>query len=92
MTQYQTAALFGKAFVSAATMNSVINAFRATGIWPLNKDIFTDADFAPADLTDNSELVQDEEALQGDNIPLTQKLLNVEPGEKTPPRQPTPTR
>lgn len=48
-----TAELFGKAFVSAATITTGINAFRATGIWPVNKDIVTHADLAPADTTDN---------------------------------------
>jgi hypothetical protein len=47
VTQFQTAALFGQAFINAATMSTAINAFRATGIWP------ADADFAPADTIDN---------------------------------------
>jgi hypothetical protein len=45
VTQFQTAALFGQAFINAATMSTAINAFRTTGIWPLELNIFADADF-----------------------------------------------
>lgn len=49
VTQFQTARLFGHAFIIAAT---ALNSFRSTGIWPLEPNIFTDAHFAPAETTD----------------------------------------
>lgn len=52
ITQYQIAELVDKAFQKAATMTSAFNAFRATGIWPLNRDIFTEADFLAAAATE----------------------------------------
>lgn len=55
VTQFQTASLFGKAFIAAATMTTAVNSFRSTGIWPLEPNIFTDADFAPAETTNNPE-------------------------------------
>ncbi|CAH0727622.1 unnamed protein product, partial [Brenthis ino] len=92
VTQFQTAGLFGKAFVSAATMTTAINAFRTTGIWPINKDVFTDVDFAPADTTDNPEPTKvplvNEAISQRDNTPMRLETPEGDPGVKTPPRQP----
>lgn len=55
VTQYQTASLFGQAFITAATMTTAINAFRATGIWPIDRHVFSGADFPSAETTDNPE-------------------------------------
>lgn len=52
ITQFQIPELVDKAFQKAATMSTAFNAFRATGIWPLNRDIFTEADFLAAAATD----------------------------------------
>ena len=47
-------ALFGGAYTKAATMEKGISGYMACGIWPFNPSIFRDADFAPAQLTDES--------------------------------------
>ncbi|KAJ0169726.1 hypothetical protein K1T71_014332 [Dendrolimus kikuchii] len=73
VSQYQTAGLFGKAFVAAATMTTAINSFRATGIWPVNKNIFTDADFAPAATTDNPNI--------SEVAPHAPQILNIADAE-----------
>lgn len=69
-------------------MMTVINAYRATGIWTMNSNISTNADCAPAQTTDNPEPARvsstDNAVLQGD--------IGVAPGEKAPPRQSTSTR
>lgn len=52
VTIMQISTLFGNAFVNAATMKTAISGFRATGIWPPNENIFSDADFLPAATTD----------------------------------------
>lgn len=51
ITQIQVAEVVDKAFQKAATLSTAYNAIRATGIWPLNRDVFTEADFLAAATT-----------------------------------------
>lgn len=37
--------IFGKAFIKGCTMETAVNGFAKTGIYPLNKDIFKEEDF-----------------------------------------------
>jgi len=43
---------FGEAYGKAATIETAINSFRKCGIWPYNLDVFSEAEFAPAETTD----------------------------------------
>ena len=52
VTIYQVAELFGQAYIRAATSLTAVNGFRKTGIFPVNRDVFQDHDFAPAETTD----------------------------------------
>jgi DDE superfamily endonuclease/helix-turn-helix, Psq domain len=52
ITMFQIGAVFGSAYIRAATPEVAISGFRATGIFPLNRDVFSDSDFAPSDVTD----------------------------------------
>lgn len=61
VTQFQIAKLFGNAFVKAATMATAINSFRKTGIWPTDRNVFTDVDFVAAETT-NLPIQEDAEA------------------------------
>lgn len=38
--------IFGKAFIKAGSMETAVNGFKKTGIYPLNRDIFKDEEFA----------------------------------------------
>jgi len=52
VTQFQIASLFGKAYLKASTMSTAINAFRVTGIWPVDSNTFNEHDFLASAATD----------------------------------------
>lgn len=52
VTLWQLSTLFGAAYVNAATMKNAISAFKKTGIWPPNENVFDESDFLPASTTD----------------------------------------
>ena len=52
MTIYEIPGLVGKAFPRAMTPVNIQSGFRVSGIYPLDRNIFTDDEFLPADVTD----------------------------------------
>ncbi|KAJ8927232.1 hypothetical protein NQ314_020329 [Rhamnusium bicolor] len=52
ITIYEIAGLLGIAYPKAFTPTSIINGFRSTGIWPLNRNIFSEEDFLSSSVTD----------------------------------------
>lgn len=52
VTHYQIASLLGKAYLKATTMTTVINGFKATGIWPLDPNNFNESDFLASATTE----------------------------------------
>lgn len=44
--------LFSAVFTRAARPETIVREFKTTGIWPFNKNIFSDDDFRPAEVTD----------------------------------------
>ena len=52
ITIYDVAELAGAAFNKAFCMENIISAFKSTGIFPFNPNIFTDDMFLPAEVTD----------------------------------------
>lgn len=45
VTHYQMSELLDKVYMKAATMETDINGFKKTGIYPLNRNVFHDHDF-----------------------------------------------
>ena len=62
---FQLGAVFGAAYLSVSTPTIAINGFLKTGIYPMNQDVFSDHDFAPSEVTDQSS---------SDNLPPVQTL------------------
>ena len=52
ITIYQIAELAGTALTKAATPENVIAGFRVSGVWPFDRDIFSNVDYLPSDITD----------------------------------------
>ena len=52
LTTFLIAGLFSAAYLRASTPVTEIHAFRKTGLWPLDRDIFQDCDFAAPEPTD----------------------------------------
>ena len=61
VTVFQLASLFGKAYLKSATAQNAARRFRKTGIYPLDRHIFQDHEFAPAELANPAH--------QGPNAP-----------------------
>jgi len=54
ITEYHVPSLLSGAYQKAATVAVAINGFRSAGIYPFDKDIFCDADFAAAQTTERA--------------------------------------
>ena len=52
ITELEVGELFGIAYGKAATVQNAESGFRKSGIYPFNRDVFTDEDFAAAETTD----------------------------------------
>lgn len=51
LSQFQVCELFGKSYAKAASVETAVNGFRRAGIWPVDRTVFQDGDFAPSDVT-----------------------------------------
>ena len=52
ITQYDVAELFSASYAKYCTMDKAVTGFKSCGIYPYNRDIFDDEDFAPASVTE----------------------------------------
>ncbi|KAG8274028.1 hypothetical protein J6590_008155 [Homalodisca vitripennis] len=52
ITQFQVAEIFAEAYEKSATMGKALTGFKVCGIFPFNKDIFSEEDFLPSSVTD----------------------------------------
>ncbi|KAI5700133.1 hypothetical protein M8J76_002129 [Diaphorina citri] len=73
VTVHDVGPLFGRAYIKSATQETALNAFKATGIFPLNSNVFPDHLFLPAETT-NREISE---------IPGEEFEENAGPSERT---------
>lgn len=59
---YEVAQSIKEAHLKSMTPANICSAFECTGIYPFNKDIFTDLDFAPSEVTNRENLQGDTES------------------------------
>lgn len=81
VTFYQLSALFSAAFIRAATMSTAINGFKKTGVWPVDPNVFSDADFLPSATTEIENRERTPE--QDTDVPQTKNELNQSEGNPT---------
>lgn len=55
INQYQVVSIFDKAFKKVATVGNAVSGFKVSGIHPFDNELFTEADFAAATVTDMFE-------------------------------------
>jgi len=77
VTQFQIASLFGKAYLKALAMTTAISGFRATGIWPVDANIFKEHDFLASAATDIdlNVSVLDQQNISNSVLPVQPEVL-----------------
>ena len=55
VTIYVIPKLANEAFIKAFTLSNIMSGFKASGVWPLNRDVFDSEEFMPADVTDQPQ-------------------------------------
>jgi len=54
ITDYDIAGLVGEAFTKVARLDIAVSGFKCTGIYPFDRNIFSDIDYLPSDVTNIS--------------------------------------
>lgn len=73
ITPYDVAGLFNKAYVQVANISKGESGFRATGIYPLNPNVFTEQDFLAASL-----MAQESEQIAENQNPNVQNFEDAQ--------------
>ena len=55
LATYEIPQLVNQAFIRAMNPLNILSGFQATGIFPYNREVFQDIDYAPALVTDRPE-------------------------------------
>lgn len=82
ITQFEVTALLSEAYTKSATISNAVSGFKATGIWPVNRLIFTDADFIASENLEDIVPI-DEKTQNGHEEPLSLRETNVSRGPST---------
>ncbi|KAG8240144.1 hypothetical protein J437_LFUL017575 [Ladona fulva] len=78
ITNYQISEIFGQAYERTATMGKGIKGFELCGIFPVNRNVFSDDDFLPSPVTDQPMPVDNasQSTSQCDILPIRHSLLD----------------
>lgn len=59
ITHFQIAGLLGRAYERCSTMEKGVKSFEKCGIYPINRNVFTEVDFLPSSVTERHEIPQE---------------------------------
>ena len=63
VTDYELCEIFSPAYLRVANIDKAVNGFKCSGICPLNADIFDEEDFAPATVTEQP-MVSEQQSIE----------------------------
>lgn len=86
-TIYQMGRLMRTSWVKASDPHNIIAGFKATGIWPFDRHIFTNDEFLPASVTDRPDPTQHISSPEQAQVPTSEKNSSIQPKAND---QPTP--
>lgn len=77
VTQFDIARLVCTAYEKCATVKNATSGFRKTGIFPYNRNLFTDLDFAPASVYENAPINENADADTTENLVMNSDNATV---------------
>ncbi|XP_055922503.1 uncharacterized protein LOC129953377 [Eupeodes corollae] len=87
VTIYDVGALVGEAYQKSMTPTSITNAFKKTGIYPFDRNVFGEVDFLPSSVTDRPEPTENEEFNHTEKNKESEEIGNIPPTEFVSPSQ-----
>lgn len=82
INQYDVAKLFREAYLKGASPRNGVNGFVSSGTWPFNRNLFDEADFAPADAIStnpNGNEIDTDGNIRSHNNNINKTQVNVNP-------------
>ena len=78
VTVFQISQIFNESYMQACTPLNAINGFKKTGIFPYDPDVFTDIDFAAAEVTEQNKTQNDNVHEENDALHEQNEEVNEE--------------
>ena len=73
--------LTSEAFQKSFSIKNIVSSFKKTGIWPKNRMVFSDDDFAPSNVTDlpiSTRLTEEDETIEDEKENIEDEKENIE--------------
>lgn len=72
VTQFEVAALLTEAYTNSATISNAVNGFKASGIWPVNRNVFSETDFVASEnllIPETAEPEKEDTSVEATDVP-----------------------